>query len=165
MALMQGVSDTHFAPSTDMSRAMMVTILWRMLGEPAASGNGGFDDVASGQWYTTAIAWAAENGIALGVGGNRFDPSGNVTREQLVALLFRYADVRGYDISARTDLSAFADHGNTSDWATEYMRWAVATDLIQGFDGRLHPLSGAIRVESAVILVRFVAAFGLSALN
>jgi len=161
--IMQGVSDTLFAPNTTLSRAMAATILWRMAGEPAASGSAVFTDVADGRWYTEAIAWANQNGIVLGVGDNRFSPATNVTREEFAAMMYRYTVFTGGNTSvpAGFDLSQFQDRNQLSGWAESYMYWANHNGLITGrTTTTLAPQGTATRAESAGIVTRFVAVFG-----
>ncbi|MCL2563294.1 MAG: S-layer homology domain-containing protein [Oscillospiraceae bacterium] len=161
--IMQGVSDTLFAPNTTLSRAMAATILWRTAGEPTASGGAVFTDVASGRWYSEAIAWANENGIVLGVGGNRFNPTADVTRQEFAAMMFRYAAFTGgnTDIPAEFDLSRFQDRDQLSGWAERYLYWANYNELITGrAPATLAPQGTATRAEAAGIVYRFVAAFG-----
>lgn len=157
--LFRGVSAHHFAPEETMTRAMLVTVLWRYEGEPQVGGTP-FSDVRATDWYAAQIAWAAHNGVVNGTGNGKFDPEGMVTREQMAAVLYRYAQQKGFDTSARGDLSAFADSGAVSPWATEAMRWAVGSGLIGGSTSGgkllLHPGDGATRAEVAAILVRFV---------
>ena len=157
--LFRGVSAHHFAPDETMTRAMLVTVLWRYEGEPQAGGTP-FTGVRAKDWYAVQVAWAAQNGVVNGVGKGKFDPEGMVTREQMAAVLYRYAQQKGFDTSMRGDLSGFADSGAVSPWATEAMRWAVGSGLIGGSTSGgkllLHPGDGATRAEVAAILVRFV---------
>ncbi len=153
--LFGGMSDTTFEPNTAMTRAMLVTVLWRYAGQPI-EGENIFTDVPSGQWYTSAVAWAAANGIVGGVGNNKFDPNGNITREQMAAILYRYAQKLGLDTSARADLSGFPDGGKVSAYAKDAIRWAVAEGLINGSDGKLLPQGNATRAQVAAILMRFI---------
>jgi len=153
---MQGVSDTNFAPNQNLSRAMVATILWRMAGEPAADGTV-FGDVRAEQWYSTAIAWAHQNGIVFGDGAN-FNPHGSITREQMAAMMHRYAVHAGQSVAVAPGfgLEDFDDHEAVSGWAEHYQRWAAYSGLIRGTDGRLNPGGSTIRAESAAILVRFL---------
>ncbi len=154
--LMDGVGDGQFAPNATTTRAQLVTILYRLAGEPAVSGDVGFTDVESGLWYTNAVAWAAEKGIVNGISETEFAPSGDLTREQLATILFRYAESAGYDVSAQADLSGFPDAGDIQSYATEALSWAVAEGLLQGFeDDSLQPQSTATRAQIATILMRF----------
>ena len=154
--LMDGVGDSLFAPNSDTTRAQLVTILYRLEGEPEVSGTSGFTDVEAGTWYTDAVAWAAANGIVNGVSETEFAPGKNITREQLATILFRYAEAKGYDVSARADLSAYPDADQIQSYAAESVAWAVAEGLIQGFeDNTLRPAGNATRAQIATILMRF----------
>ena len=153
--LFNGTSETTFSPNASMTRAMLVTVLWRYAGEPM-DGENSFADVPDGQWYTDAVAWAAQNGIVGGVGNNKFDPNGNITREQMATILYRYASANGIDTSARADLSSFPDGNKVSAYANDAIRWAVAEGLINGSDGKLMPQGNATRAQVATILMRFI---------
>ena len=153
--LFGGMSANTFEPNTAMTRAMLVTVLWRYAGEPA-EGENTFTDVPAGQWYTDAVAWAAHNNIVGGVGDNKFDPNGNVTREQMATILYRYANGQDIDTSARADLSGFPDAGSVSSYAQDPICWAVAEGLINGSDGKLLPQGNATRAQVATILMRFI---------
>lgn len=154
-ALMQGKATDQFFPETPTDRGMIVTVLWRLEGEPEAAKPMSFTDVAEGDYYHQAIAWAAENKIVEGYSATSFGPEDDITREQLAAIFYRYAEYKENDVSSRNDLSAFNDQ--PSSWAVEYMQWAVAEGLLQGKgDGIIDPLAGAERCESAAILKRFV---------
>ena len=145
----------RFNPEGVMTRAMVVTILHRMEGEPKIQA-AAFTDVAAGQWYTEAIAWASAGGIVSGYGSGAFGPNDPITREQLTAILYRYAAGKGYDITARADLSGYSDAGQISAYAAEPMSWAKALGLITGMDdGTLAPRAGATRAQTAAILMRF----------
>ena len=117
-------------------------------------------DVPDGAWYTDAVTWAAENGVVSGIGGSRFDPSGFVTREQTAEILYNYAHNKGYDVSARADLTAFPDAASVSGWAEEALSWANAAGLINGTvrDGQtiLDPQGSASRAQVAMILMNYV---------
>ena len=157
--LFGGTSPTTFAPNVTMSRAMLVTVLWRLAGAPAPKGVNTFDDVPGGTWYTDAVTWAAENGVVSGVGGGRFDPNGDVTREQTAVILFNYAHNCGYDVSARADLSVFPDAGSVSGWAQAALAWANAAGIINGtvYGGQtiLDPQGSASRAQVAKILMSY----------
>ncbi len=154
--LMDGVGDGQFTPNATTTRAQLVTILYRLAGEPAVSGDMAFTDVESGLWYTDAVIWAAEKGIVNGISETEFAPSGDLTREQLATILFRYAESMGYDVSAQADLSGFPDAGDIQSYATEALSWAVAEGLLQGFeDNSLQPGGTATRAQIATILMRF----------
>ena len=145
-----------FAPNSQTTRAQLVTILYRLEGEPEVSGTSGFTDVEAGTWYTDAVAWAAANGIVNGVSETEFAPGKDITREQLATILFRYAEAKGYDVSARADLSAYTDADQIQSYAAESVAWAVAEGLIQGFeDNTLRPAGNATRAQIATILMRF----------
>jgi hypothetical protein len=158
--LFAGMTPTTFAPNATMTRAMLVSVLWRLAGEPAPKTPNTFVDVPDGAWYTDAVTWAAENGVVSGIGGSRFDPSGFVTREQTAEILYNYAHSKGYDVSARADLTAFPDAGSVSGWAEEALSWANAAGLINGTvrDGRtiLDPQGSASRAQVAMILMNYV---------
>lgn len=150
--LMDGVDAGMFAPNATTSRAMIVTILWRLQGSPEAEAEETFTDVAPGDWYADAIAWAAAEGVAEGYEDGSFRPNDAITREQLAAMLWRYA--------ARPEseggLSAFADGAETSAWAQQAVSWAVSLGLINGVDSdRLDPKGQATRAQTATILMRF----------
>ena len=154
--LMDGVGDGQFAPNATTNRAMVVTILYRLAGEPDVSGDVSFTDVEPGLWYTDAVLWAAQKGIVNGISETEFAPSGDLTREQLATVLYRYAESMGYDVSAQADLSGFPDAGDIQDYATEALSWAVAEGLLQGFeDDSLQPGGTATRAQAASILANF----------
>lgn len=157
--LMNGVADTLFDPNGTMTRAMLVTVLWRLDGG-SADGTSPYTDVPEGTWYTDGVIWATENGIVNGVGNGKFDPNGTVTREQIATILYRYAAYRGVDVSDRASLDLFTDAGAVSDYARAPMQWAVQTKLISGrLDHKqlyLAPQSGGTRAEVATILMRFL---------
>ena len=150
--LMDGVDAGMFAPNATTSRAMIVTILWRLQGSPEVEAEETFTDVAPGDWYADAIAWAAAEGVAEGYEDGSFRPNDAITREQLAAMLWRYAG----SPEADGDLSVFADGADTSSWAEQAMSWAVAQGLITGVDSdRLDPKGQATRAQTATILMRF----------
>lgn len=150
--LMQGTAEDLFSPDEDTSRGMVVTILWRLAGRPQAGRGQTFPDVAQGQWYTDAVAWAAEAGIVKGYGDGTFGPGDPVTREQLAAILYRYARSEG-GAAAGGSLSAFRDQ--PAPWAREAMEWAVGAGIITGKgDGVLDPGGRASRAETAAMLAR-----------
>ncbi|MDD7312510.1 MAG: S-layer homology domain-containing protein [Clostridiaceae bacterium] len=154
--LMDGTGNGAFSPYAGTNRAMIVTILWRLEGKPSAGSPLTFRDVPAGQWYTEAVCWAAEKGIITGYSGDKFGPTDAVTREQMAAILFRYARYKHYNVTARADLSAFTDCGKISSWAAEAMSWANAAGLVNGLgDGRLAPQSSAVRCQTAAMLHRF----------
>ena len=150
--LMDGVDAGMFAPNATTSRAMIVTILWRLQGSPEVEATETFTDVSPDAWYAKAIAWAVAEGVADGYGEGLFGPNDAITREQLAAMLWRYAG----SPEADGDLSAFADGADTSSWAEQAMSWAVARGLLTGVDNdRLAPGGQATRAQAATILMRF----------
>ena len=153
--LMDGVGGNRFAPNSETTRAQLVTILYRLEGQPAVSGDLPFTDVEAGTWYTNAVGWAAQNGIVNGVGDDTFAPGNDLTREQLVTILYRYAESKGYDVSASADLAGYPDAGQIQSWAQEAMTWAVAEGIVEGMDGNLNPAGHATRAQIATILMRF----------
>ena len=154
--MMAGVGNNQFSPNTTTTRAMIVTILYRLENQPAA-GSSSFTDVPAGQWYTNAVAWAAANGIVGGYGDGRFGPNDTITREQMAAILYRYAQFKGYDVSNTGNLSGYTDAAQVSEWARSAMGWANAQGLITGNTATtLNPTGSATRAEVATILMRFV---------
>ena len=152
--LMTGTSATTFEPNTSLSRAMLVAVLHRLEGSPAASG-GDFTDVSGSDWYATAVNWAAASGITSGTGDGNFSPNTAITREQLAAILMNYAACIGQDVSNRADLGNYTDQPST--WAQEAMSWAVAEGLISGVTAdTLQPQGAATRAQVAAILQRFL---------
>ena len=148
--LMNGVSLTRFEPVGSLSRAMIVTILYRQEGSPSVSGAAGFLDVPSGQWYSAGVAWAAKNGIVNGYGNGSFGPDDNVSREQMLTILYRYAQQKGIDTSARGSRSRDPDAGNISSYAEIPYRWAIAEGVIAPLTSNLYPAMYAFRGEAAV---------------
>ena len=161
--LFVGTSDTTFSPASAMTRAMLVSVLWRMEGEPAHTDRNPFTDVGR-EWYTDGVLWAAEHDIVAGIGDGRFDPDGDVTREQIAAILCRYTLWKGRSADARADLSVFPDAGDVSSWAYDSLAWANAEDLISGCMigsvSYLKPLDNATRAQVAAILMRYQQSIG-----
>ncbi len=153
-ALFAGTSETAFSPDTKMTRAMLVTVLWRLEGSPK-SAEPAFDDVR-GTWCSKAVGWAAANGIVNGYSESVFAPSAVITREQMAAILYRYAAFKGVDVSAAVDLSSFADLDSVSAYALDAMSWASAEGILKGNNGRLMPTDGASRAQVAAIMHRFI---------
>ncbi len=154
--LMNGTSANTFAPNDTTTRAMIVTILYRLEGEPATTMNLPFADVAAGKWYSDAVNWASTNGVVTGYDENTFGPDDPITREQLAAILYRYAAFKGYGVTEKADLAAFADAGAISAYAQESMSWANNNGLIGGVSADLlQPQGSAVRAQVAVILMRF----------
>ena len=154
--LFSGTDSRSFSPNASMTRAMLVTVLYRLEGEPAGTGSSSFSDVRSGSYYEKAVAWAAANGIVTGTGSTSFSPDAKVTREQLAAILYRYAQYKKLDTDAGAKLDSFSDAGNVSGYASEALSWAVSEGLINGASGRLTPKGDATRAQVAAILHRFV---------
>ncbi len=150
--IMDGVADGVFDPGGTMTRAMAVTILYRISGSPAVDTSGNvYSDVASDSWYAAPVCWARENGVADGVSDTRFDPTGSITREQLVTMLWRYA---GSTVTGTT--LEYADAGSISSWAADAVAWASATGIVSGRDGNIFdPAGTATRAECAAIFMRY----------
>ncbi len=158
--MMNGVSDTKFGPDAQLTRGMIVTILYRLENEPAVSGSD-FSDVVADQYYADPVAWAAKNGIVTGYPDGTFGPNKSITREQLAAILYRYASYKGYDVSKSADLSAYTDADSVSAYAKDAMAWANAEGIITGVTSTtLNPTGTATRAQVAAILARFVANVG-----
>ena len=154
--LMNGLTATTFEPGKPTSRAMIVTILYRLEGSPLVIKEHGFSDVKQGSWYEDSVAWAAANGIVTGYSDTEFGPSNNITREQMAAIMYRYATYKNYDVSKKGDLTQFSDISTLSSYAAESMSWAVGTGIISGKgSGKLAPRAGATRAEAAAMLKRF----------
>jgi hypothetical protein len=154
--LMNGMGNGKFDPNGTTSRAMIVTILYRLEGEPEVTGANPFTDVPDGQWYTNAVLWAAENKIVEGYGNGKFDPNGEITREQLATILYRYAQSKGQGFTGTwMFLLDYPDASEVSSWADEAMHWCVMQGIINGKDGKLVPGGNASRAESATMLMRY----------
>ena len=155
--LMLGTSKTLFSPHGMVTRGMMATILWRMEGSLAPKGENSFTDVEAGRWYTDAITWTAENGIFAGYSKDKFGPDDPITREQLTAIFYRYADYKGYKLTVTGNLDKFEDADKITDYAKTVMQWAVGNGLIKGkSENLLDPQGTATRAEIAAMLHRFV---------
>ena len=155
--LMLGTSKTLLSPHGTVTRGMMATILWRMEGSLAPKGENSFTDVEAGMWYTDAITWAAENGIFAGYSMDKFGPDDPITREQLTAIFYRYADYKGYKLTVTGNLDKFEDADKITDYAKTVMQWAVGNGLIKGkSETLLDPQGTATRAEIAAMLHRFV---------
>lgn len=155
--LMTGLTVTAFGPNLSTTRGMIVTILWRMENEPAAKNGCPFADVRRGSYYEQAIAWASENGIVTGFDASTFAPDRTITREQLAAILFRFAAYRGMDaVTLRENLSSFQDQAAISAYAVSALNWAVGEGLMQGTGDKLEPTGSATRAQVAAMLRRFI---------
>ena len=160
--LMLGTSKTLFSPHGTATRGMMATILWRMEGSPVPKGKNSFIDVEAGKWYADAITWTAENGIFAGYGKDKFGPDDPITREQLAAIFYRYADYKGYDLTVKGNLDTFKDADKITDYAKTAMQWAVGSGLVKGKSGNLlDPQGTATRAEIAAMLHRFIEKYEL----
>lgn len=153
--LLKGTSDTMFSPNLPMTRGMTVTALYRLEGSPEVSMDNPFEDVNQDQGYMEAILWASSVGIANGAGDHLFLPEEQVTREQIVVFLFRYAAGKGVDVTARGDLSVYEDEEEISIYAKDAMSWAAACHIVEGdADNKLNPGTAATRVDAAVMLMQ-----------
>lgn len=157
--LFAGTSDNTFSPDDSMTRAMMVTVLWRFAGKPTASGTNPFRDVPTNAYYYEPVLWAAANGVVSGVSADRFDPNGKITREQIAAIMYRYTDGQGYDTSELADLSVFPDANKVSGYAVTPIAWANKAGLINGDSvngvSYIKPKDNATRAQVAAILMRY----------
>lgn len=154
--LMNGTGSNHFSPDISMTRAMFATILYRMGGQPEVDHENPFVDVPKGEWYSKAISWAHEKQLIMGYGSNRFGLNENVTREQVVTILYRYAKIQGLDVSGQASLSEYTDTSKISSWAQPAMKWAIHHGVMSGRSTTiLAPLNDMTRAEVAQILLNF----------
>lgn len=154
--MMAGTAADVFAPNATTTRAMIVTILYRLEGSPAVTGTSSFVDVPAGQWYTDAVNWAAANQIVKGTSATTFAPNDSITREQMAAILYRYAQYKGYDVTKKADLSGYSDNSQVSAYAKDALAWANAAKLINGVTNTtLAPQGNATRAQVSAILHRF----------
>ncbi len=155
--MMNGLGDNRFAPGEKTTRAMLVTMLYRLEKDAGGSAATKFSDVPAGQWFSDAVNWSASAGVVNGLENGKFAPNDNISREQLAVMLYRYAQLKGYDVSVKGDLSKFDDNGSVAAWAKEPMQWAVGSGLINGKgEGSLEPGSNATRAEVATMLMRLL---------
>ncbi|MBP3311143.1 MAG: S-layer homology domain-containing protein [Butyricicoccus sp.] len=153
--MMAGTSSSAFSPNATTTRGMIVTILYRLENSPAVSGTASFEDIALGQYYADAVAWAVANDIVKGYSSGKFGPNDAITREQLAAILYRYAAFKGYNVTTSGSLDRFTDASAVSDYSVASVQWAVAGELISGMgDGTLAPQGNATRAQAAAILMR-----------
>jgi hypothetical protein len=152
--LMSGIGNNLFAPDTPISRGMLVTVLYKMSGEPDVADNESFADIQEGAYFENAVAWAAQNGIVSGYTADKFEPYLGVTREQLATILQRYAKYKGSDVSASTDITKYTDASAVQDYAVSAMQWACGSGIISGINGSLNPNGSATRAQTASILER-----------
>ena len=161
LGIMNGIGEGKFAPDAPLTRAMLVTMLYRAEGEPEVHAANGFADAKENAWYAKAVLWAKQNGIVNGVTENTFAPDSDVTREQIAAIMHRYAVYKGDDTASEvnTNILSYDDFASISDYAIAPMQWAIGTGLIQGkTESTLNPLDNATRAEFATIFYRFVKA-------
>ena len=155
--LMNGISKDEFAPNNTLTRAMLVTVLYRNAGEPAVNKSISFADVNMDDWYANAVSWAKQNGIVNGVNDTEFAPDANINREQIATIMFRYAQYKGVDVVTLEENLHFTDSSEISEYAVSAMNWAVGTGLMKGkLETTLNPLDDATRAEIAAILQRFI---------
>lgn len=155
--LMEGTSKTTFEPITELTREQFALILYRMEGSPAVEYKEVFSDVKEGLWYTDAAIWAEQTGFMIGYGDGTFGINKNITREEMVLVMYRYAETKGYDLSQTADLSEYSDSSAINDWAEEAMQWAVGSKIMIGDDkGLLNPKEDTSRAECAALIMRFV---------
>lgn len=158
--LISGVGDNKFAPEVELNRAMLVTILYRLEGSPEVTAENKFDDVDD-SWYTNAIIWATENGVVNGYGDGKFGPTDSITREQFAAILWRYAKLKGVDVSVgeETNILSYEDALEISDWAFEAIQWTCGAGIMKGMtETTINPQNTATRAQAATILMRYIEA-------
>ncbi len=158
--IMVGTTDTKFDPNGIVSRYQFVSILYRLNGSPAVTGEIPFSDVEAGKWYSNAVLWAVQNNIVAGYSDGKFHGSDAITRQQAAAFLYRYTEFVGGAVDGRADLSTFADEGKISPWAEDSISWAVSEELLYGTESggkmKLNPTSTCTRAEAAAIIARYV---------
>lgn len=153
--LMKGTSESEFNPNGNVTRAMFVTVLYRMAGEPAIEATDKFTDIESGSWYDKAVAWASANGIVNGVSATEFAPNNNITREQMAAMVYRYASYVNADMTTLKDIAAYDDYSAVSPYAVEAMKWVCGRGIINGMtETTLVPGGVSIRAQAAAVFVR-----------
>lgn len=154
--IMQGTSETTFAPDKNMTRAMLVTVLHRLEKEEATNSDNKFADVPASQWYTNAVLWAASNGIVNGISENQFAPDADISREEMATIIYRYAKMKGYEVNEFANLSQYTDANEVNSWALDAVKWANAQGIINGTEKTtLSPKDTATRAQVATILMRF----------
>ncbi len=154
---MNGVSSDKFAPNDSLTRAMLVTVLYRAEGEPAVNRSIPFADVDLGAYYANAVIWAKQNGIVMGIDENNFAPDRIITREQVAAILYRYSIYKGMDAVDLSENLGFVDADEISEYAISAMNWAVGQNLIKGYeDNTVRPANNITRAEMATVLQRYL---------
>lgn len=157
LGFVSGVSETRFSPDVPMTRAMLVTMLYRMAGEPEVTSKSSYTDVPAGSWYEKAVLWTVEKSISYSQSETLFGVDGSATREQIVTMLYRYARTMGYDVSQYGNTTGFADSGEISASSKAAVSWAVANKLISGKENnKLEPTASATRAEVIAIMMRFL---------
>ena len=158
--IMNGVESDKFVPASSLTRAMLVTILYRADGSPRSSSDSKFSDVEITDWYGAAVIWASENGIVNGISETEFAPNNAITREQIATILYRYASAKKYDVTqGGMAVKEYSDYETISSWAKEAMQWAVNAKLINGkTETTVNPLDNATRAEAATVIMRFIEA-------
>ena len=156
--LFRGISETEFAPEQTMTRAMLVTVLYRNEDQSSVEySNTAFEDVRNGEWYAAAVCWAQENGIVKGCSDREFVPERAISRQEIAVILKRYAEFKGETVDKIGELSMFTDKAKVSDWASDSMVWAVGAGLLNGrTDGEIDPHGKATRAEAASMMMRFL---------
>ena len=149
-------TEAGFSPERTMTRAMLVTVLYRTAPANETAYKNPFKDVAGDSWYTEGILWASENGLVKGISEDSFAPDSGITREQLAIILYRYASAFGYDTDMVGEYDSYIDAGTVSDYAKEAMRYAIGAGILKGSDGYLDPKREATRAEVATMLMRFL---------
>ena len=161
---MVGIDTNIFAPDMATTRGMIITLFYRLEGSPKVPYAQYYSDVAAGQWYTDAVAWGTQNGIIKGYDDGTYKPNQIITREQIAAIFHRYVQYKGYDVSARADLTCCSDYKNISAWAVENVSWAVATEMMIGTcsDKKvLSPTEDTTRAQLATLLKRLCTKYGI----
>ena len=159
--IMAGMTDTTFVPEQRMTRAMIVSTLYRMAGSPDVRYQKRFTDVPNGTWYSKAVIWGANNGIVAGINNQEFDPKGIVSREQMLTFMYRFAKYMNWDTSVRANLTGFSDYGKISNYAKDAMSWAYARGILEGSGSKLYPQNHATRAEAAAFLMRLARTYDL----
>lgn len=159
--LMTGLSDDYYGSYETLGRGHFVTVLYRNENEPETSFSSLFPDVSEGKFYSSPVTWAANTGIISGYENGTFGVADSITREQMVVMMYRYAQYRGFDVSSTGDLNHFPDASSVSSFATDAMRWAVGVSMIQGNQGQLNPTHSITRAECATIMMRFIETYAL----